>query len=349
MSIKVLVVDDSAVVRQTLERELNNAPGISVVGTAHNPYIARDKILELKPDVITLDIEMPRMDGITFLKKLMIHHPIPVIIVSSLAKEGSEVALQAIDAGAIEVLSKPSSAYSIGDMALELVEKIKAAHQSKDRVKNFLKDTAAESKLVSTPIKPLLMTTNKVIVIGASTGGTKAIEHVIKKFPKDAPGTVIVQHMPEGFTLSFSERLDSLCDVRVKEAKDGDKIVPGLVLVAPGNKHTLIRRSGAEYFVDVKDGPLVERHRPSVEVLFNSAATALGKNGIGVMLTGMGRDGSKGMRKFKDSGAKTIAQDEATCVVFGMPKAAIEEGAIDHVVALDKIAEEALKLATSNS
>ena len=340
MSIKVLVVDDSAVVRQTLERELGKSGDIEVVGTAQDPYIARDKIVELRPDVITLDIEMPRMDGITFLKKLMHHFPLPVIIVSSLAQKGSDLALAALDAGAVEVLAKPGAAYSVGDMAIELTEKIRAAYLTKNKL---------TKRIISAPNlvrhKPLLKTTQKVVVIGASTGGTKAIELVIKQFPRNSPGTVIVQHMPAGFTKSFADRLNTLSEVEVKEAEDGDGIVPGRVLIAPGNKHTLIKRSGAQYFVEVKDGPLVERHRPSVEVLFNSAAQSLGPNGIGVMLTGMGRDGSKAMRKFKDSGASTIAQDEASCVVYGMPKAAVEEGAIDRIMSIEAISEAILKLA----
>lgn len=340
MSIKVLVVDDSAVVRQTLERELIKNGDISVVGTAQDPYIARDKIVQLKPDVITLDIEMPRMDGITFLKKLMHHYPLPVIVVSSLAQKGSELALEALDSGAVEVMAKPGAAYSVGDMAIELAEKIRAAYAAKDRVR-----VEPKKEIKIERHKPLLKTTQKVVVIGASTGGTKAIENVITRYPTNAPGTVIVQHMPAGFTKSFADRLNQMAEVDVREAVDGDSILPGVVLVAPGNMHTLVKRSGANYFVEVKDGPLVERHRPSVEVLFNSASQSLGPNGIGVMLTGMGRDGSKAMRKFKDSGAKTIAQDEASCVVYGMPKAAVEEGAIDQVMHLDKIADAILKLA----
>lgn len=341
MAIRVLVVDDSAVVRQTFERELGKVSDIEIVGTAPDPYIARDKIVELKPDVITLDIEMPRMDGLTFLKKLMHHFPLPVIVVSSLAKSGSAVALEALDIGALEVLAKPGAAYSVGDMTIELAEKIRSAYAGRHSVVKKISNNDTES---STTLKPLTKTTQKVCVIGASTGGTKAIEEIIKKFPKNAPGTVIVQHMPAGFTKSFAERLDRLSSVQVKEAEDGDSITQGTVLIAPGNLHTLVKRSGAKYYVEVKDGPLVERHRPSVEVLFNSSTQALGPNAIGVMLTGMGKDGAKAMAKLKESGAFTIAQDESSSIVFGMPKAAIECDAIKEVLPLNKIAEKILEI-----
>ncbi|MFN8389436.1 MAG: chemotaxis response regulator protein-glutamate methylesterase [Bdellovibrionota bacterium] len=340
MSIRVLVVDDSAVVRQTFERELQKDSEIQVVGTAPDPYIARDKIVSLKPDVVVLDIEMPRMDGLTFLRKLMKHHPIPVVIVSSLAKSGSETALEAIHAGAIEVMCKPGAAYSVGDMSIELREKIRSASRANLAV-------ARSSLSQGEPVrsKALTKTTNKVILLGASTGGTQAIERLLTAFPPNAPGTVIVQHMPAGFTKAFATRLNELCQVEVHEAESGDLVSPGKVLVAPGNRHLLVQRSGAQYYVEVKDGPLVGHHRPSVDVLFQSGAQNVGKNAIGVMLTGMGADGASGMLKMKEAGAVNIAQDEASSVVFGMPRAAIEMGAVHHVVSLNAMVNEILRLA----
>jgi two-component system chemotaxis response regulator CheB len=339
MTIRVLIVDDSAVVRQTLEQELGKDPEIEVIGTAPDPYVARDKIVELRPDVVTLDIEMPRMDGLSFLRKLMEHYPLPVIIVSSLSQAGSAVALEAIDAGAVEVLAKPGAAYSVGEMGSELRHKIHAA--SKVRVVASAKPKSAPGK----PIGALTCTTDKVVILGASTGGTQAIESVLRQYPGNAPGTVIVQHMPAGFTKAFSERLNKLCAVEVKEAEDGDTVVPGRVLVAPGNQHMLIKRSGARYYVEVRDGPLVGRHRPSVDVLFNSAARFVGANAIGVILTGMGADGAKGMLAMKEAGAVNIGQDEASSVVYGMPKAAFEAGGVDIVLPLEKIPSEIMRLA----
>lgn len=340
--VKVLIVDDSAVVRQKLEQELSKDTEIEVVGTAVDPYVARDKIVKLKPDVITLDIEMPRMDGITFLKKLMKHFPLPVVIVSSLTPQGSALALEAVDAGAVEVLCKPGLAYSVGDLSVELCEKVKAA--AKVNLNVYQKLQARTERAVTAPTA-LTKTTDKVIVIGASTGGTRALEEVLIDLPANAPGVVIVQHMPPGFTRSFAERLDNLCAMRVKEAENGNSVVPGQVLVAPGAQHMALNRSGARYFVDVKDGPLVNRHRPSVEVLFRSAAVHLGANAIGVMLTGMGGDGGQGMLKMREAGAQNIAQDEATSVVYGMPKVAAELGAVHHVLPLQKIAAKILQLA----
>lgn len=337
MTIKVLIVDDSAVVRQTLEKELAKDPEIEVVGTAPDPYIARDKIVSLKPDVITLDIEMPRMDGISFLRKLMKHHPVPVIVVSSVAGDGSANALDAIQAGAVDVMCKPGSAFSVGQLSVALRDRIRAAARADlKKIEAIVKN----SNVAPPPrIGALSKTTNKVIVIGASTGGVQAIESVVKRFPANAPGTVIVQHMPPGFTASFAGRLNSVCSVEVKEAVDGDIISPGRVLIAPGGLHTSVKRSGAVYMVEVKDGPLVNRHKPSVGVLFQSAASILGSNAIAAMLTGMGDDGAEAMKNLKNSGAYCIAQDEESCVVFGMPRAAIEVGAADIVLPLDKIAE----------
>lgn len=335
MTVRVLIVDDSAVVRQTFERELVRDGEISVVGSAPDPYIARDKIVQLKPDVITLDIEMPRMDGLTFLRKLMKHYPIPVIVVSSLSQAGSAVAMEALRCGAVDVMAKPGEAYSVGDMSTELIEKLKAA--SSIDMSRFLAGLAPQPEGQRVASTALIKTTNKVIAIGASTGGTQAIERCLQMYPKNAPGTVITQHMPAGFTKAFAERLNTLGGVEVREAQNGDSIAPGKVLIAPGNYHTLIKRSGANYYVEVKDGPLVSRHRPSVDVLFQSASQTCGANAIAIMLTGMGDDGAKGMLMMKNAGAYTIAQDERSCVVYGMPRAAVELGAVDSILPLDGI------------
>jgi len=335
MPVKVLIVDDSAVVRQTLERELGRDKEIEIVGTAPDPYVARDKIVQLKPDVVTLDIEMPRMDGLSFLKKLMKHFPIPVIVVSSLAEKGSQVAVEAMASGAVDVMCKPGSAYSIGDLSIELGEKIKgAARVNLEKVLQAIRQVPESSK----GMLALTKTTNKIIVVGSSTGGVQAIEAMIRRFPPNAPGTVIVQHMPAGFTKAFADRLNTFCNVEVREAKDGDSVTPGVVLIAPGAHHMMIKRSGASYYVEVKDGPLVNKHKPSVEVLFNSAATYVGANALGVMLTGMGADGAKAMLKMREAGAVNIAQDEKSCVVYGMPRAAVEAGAVEHILPLDEIA-----------
>lgn len=341
MSVKVLIVDDSAVVRQTLETELAKDPELQIVGTAPDPYIARDKIVSLQPDVITLDIEMPRMDGLTFLRKLMKHHPVPVVVVSSLSKAGSQIALEALQCGAVDVMCKPGAAYTVGDMSIELRHKLKSAAQARLPVLRQAESNTNESS----PLKPLLKTTQKIIVLGASTGGTQAIEKVLTKFPKNAPGTVIVQHMPPGFTKAFADRLNSICQVEVKEAEDGDTVYTGRVLIAPGNKHMLLCRSGAQYFVQVKDGPLVGHHRPSVDVLFQSAAQAAGANAVGVILTGMGVDGASGMLKMRQAGAVNFGQDEASCVVYGMPRAAFENGSVHHVVPLQDVASAVIKAA----
>lgn len=340
--IRVLVVDDSALVRDILVRELARDPEIEVVGSAPDPYVARDKIVELKPDVITLDVEMPRMDGLTFLRKLMRHFPLPVIVVSSLTQKGGEIALEALDSGAVEVMCKPGAAYTVGDLSVELIDKIKAA----SRVQ-VTKRTGAETKLTQRPRLAMTQTTNKVLAIGASTGGTEALASVLSALPSNAPGTCVVQHMPEHFTRSFANRLNDLCAMEVKEAENGDTVSPGKVLIAPGNFHMLLKRSGAIYFVEVKSGPLVTRHRPSVDVLFKSVARFAGRNAVGVLMTGMGADGADGLLEMKKQGAATIAQDEASCVVFGMPKEAIERGAADHVVPLAKIPAKMLQLAQS--
>jgi two-component system chemotaxis response regulator CheB len=339
--IKVLVVDDSAIVRQILSRELSRASDIEVVATAMDPFIARDKILQYHPDVMTLDIEMPRMDGLTFLRKIMQFHPIPTIIVSSLTPAGSAMSMDALAAGAIDVVSKPGEAYTVGDVSTILIDQIRAASlvsfEKIARIREGLRTSQPERC-------SLTKTTNKIIAIGASTGGTVAIEHVLSQVPKNAPGIVIVQHMPEKFTQSFAQRLDSICDIEVREAKNNDTILPGTALVAPGNHHTVVRRSGARYYVEIKDGPPVFHQRPSVEVMFNSVAKYVGANAVGVILTGMGADGALGLRAMRDAGARTIAQDEASSVVWGMPGEAVKCGAAEQVLPLAKIAAETLHL-----
>lgn len=341
MPIRVLIVDDSAVVRKIFTEELSRDPQIEIVGTAPDPYVARDKIVRLNPDVVTLDVEMPRMDGITFLRKLMKFYPLPVIIVSSLTPKGGEIALEAMDAGAVDVICKPGAAYTVGDMSIELMDKIKAAANVDVKKHGQL---SGESKSVSR--LSMTRTTNKVVAIGASTGGTQALQFVLTSFPANGPATLIVQHMPEHFTRSFAQRLNSLCAVEVKEAEDGEAVIPGRVLIAPGNKHMLLRRSGARYYVQVKEGPLVCRHRPSVDVLFNSVAAYAGKNAVGVIMTGMGSDGAKGLLKMKATGAVTIAQNESSCVVYGMPKEAVKLGAVDNISSLNHIPKQIINFAT---
>ncbi len=338
MSIRVLVVDDSAVVRKIFSSELARDPGIEVVGTAPDPYAARDKIVELKPDVLTLDVEMPRMDGLTFLRKLMKYYPVPTIVVSSLTAKGGDLAMEALDSGAVDVMCKPGASYSVGDMSVELIEKIKAAAQVK-----LIKRTDSEIRSSTPPKLALSKTTNKILAIGASTGGTQALQAILSVLPANTAGTVVVQHMPENFTRAFANRLNEICEVEVSEAVDGDTVVPGKVLIAPGNHHMALNRSGANYFVRVTGGPLVNRHRPSVEVLFKSVAKYAGANAVGVILTGMGADGAEGILEMKQNGAYTIAQDEATSVVFGMPKEAIKLGGIEKVSPLDKIPADILK------
>jgi len=338
--VKVLVVDDSAVVRKVLSEQLGRARGIEVVGTAPDPFIARDKIFTLAPDVLTLDLEMPRMDGITFLRKLMKHHPLPVIVVSSLTPEGGEVALEALAAGAVEVMCKPGAAYTVGDMAQDLVRKIKAASQARLRTPVPAAEDGSKSQRLS-----MTKTTNKIFAIGASTGGVEALTTLLTALPTNGPGTLVVQHMPAGFTTSFAQRLNGLCAMEVKEADDGDRIIPGRIFVAPGGKHLLLRRSGAQYHAVLRDGPTVCHQRPSVEVMFQSVAKYAGANAVGAILTGMGADGARGMLALRDNGAHTIAQDEASCVVFGMPKEAIKLGAAEKVMPLSDIAQAMIRLA----
>ena len=351
--IRVLVVDDSAVVRQTMVEILSSDPTIEVMGTAADPYIAADKIRTEVPDVITLDIEMPRMDGITFLQKIMSQHPLPVVICSSLTGSGAETAIRAMDYGAVDIITKPrlGAKQFLEESKVRLVDAVKAA--SVARIKKISathmhispKLTADVVIEKSTPrrSKAMIKTTERIVLIGASTGGTEALRVFLEALPLDTPGIVIVQHMPEHFTAAFAKRLDSICRVSVKEAEDNDSVIRGRALIAPGNRHTLLKRSGARYYVEVKDGPLVCRHRPSVDVLFRSAARYAGKNAIGVIMTGMGDDGSKGMKEMKDAGAYNVAQDEATSIVFGMPKEAIKIKAVDKVLPLESLPATVMK------
>lgn len=346
MTIKVLVVDDSAVVRQALSAVLLEDPGIDEVVTAQDPYAAADKLKQFIPDVITLDVEMPRMDGLSFLKKLMTQHPIPVVMCSTLTGANSESALRAMEYGAVEIIEKPrlGTKKFLNESKVLICDTVKAASHvkvkkiSRAASMNVRKKLSADAILPKTRGKAMIQTTESVVAVGASTGGTEALKVFVEMLPRDFPGVVIVQHMPEKFTKSFAERLDSLCQVTVKEAENGDTVIPGRVLIAPGNKHMLLKRSGARYYVETKDGPLVSRHRPSVDVLFRSTARYAGRNGIGVIMTGMGDDGAKGLLEMNEVGAATIAQDEKSCVVFGMPKVAIDIGAADRVVPLNNIA-----------
>jgi two-component system chemotaxis response regulator CheB len=348
--IKVLIVDDSAVVRQTLAELLSSDPSIEVIATASDPFVAVSRIQEQVPDVITLDIEMPHMDGLTFLQKIMSQHPIPVVICSSLSDNGSATAMKALEYGAVEIITKPKMGTKqfLEESRIHICDIVKAAAQV--RTKKYVpRKHDVEPKLSADVIiakntsKAMLHTTEKVVVVGASTGGTEALKTFLEYFPLDSPGIVIVQHMPENFTKAFAKRLDGICCLTVKEAEDGDTVIRGRALIAPGNHHLLLKRSGARYYVEVKDGPLVSRHRPSVDVLFRSAARYAGKNAVGVIMTGMGDDGAKGMLELKEAGAFTIAQDEKSCVVFGMPNEAIKLDAVNKVAALDNIAGLVLK------
>ncbi|MCL2701430.1 MAG: chemotaxis response regulator protein-glutamate methylesterase [Phycisphaerae bacterium] len=353
--IRVLIVDDSAVVRQVLSAELSKARDIEVVGAAIDPYIARDKIVALTPDVVTLDLEMPRMDGLTFLAKLMKYHPLPVVVVSSLTPAGSETALEALELGAVDVMCKPGSAYSVRDVSAVLADKIRAAAMSRYRrgatpvppapvpsspvgaAKSLANPTAASRVAFVTPVG-LKQTSHKIVAIGASTGGTQAIKDVLMGLPPDVAGTVMVLHMPEHFTATYAQRLNETCPMEVREAKHGDIVMPGLALLAPGNKHMVLTRSGARYYVELRDGPAVHHQRPSVDVLFHSVARHAGVNAVGAILTGMGADGAAGLLAMKTAGGVTVAQDEQTCVVFGMPHEAIELGAADTVLPINHIA-----------
>ncbi len=341
--IRGLIVDDSAMVRRTLSEILSSDPAIEVIGTASDPFVAAARISEQVPDVITLDIEMPGMDGLTFLQKIMSQHPIPVIICSSLAEDGAQSTLRALEYGAVDIIAKPrlGSKQFLEESSVILCEAVKAAAGA--HLRPYTPSRTIEPKLTADAILSratgaMLETTEKVVVIGASTGGTEALRSLLEALPPDAPGIVIVQHMPEAFTRAFANRLDSLCRITVKEAESNDTVLRGRALIAPGNHHALLKRSGARYFVEIKDGPLVSRHRPSVDVLFRSAARYAGPNAVAVIMTGMGDDGARGMLEMKEAGAATIAQDEATCVVFGMPNEAIKRGAVDTILPLQAIA-----------
>jgi two-component system, chemotaxis family, protein-glutamate methylesterase/glutaminase len=347
--IRVLVVDDSAIVRQTMTEIINSDAALQVISSAADPFIAAERMRDEAPDVITLDVEMPRMDGLTFLQKIMSQHPIPVVICSSLAEDHSGTALKALEYGAIEIIQKPrvGTKQFLEESRIRICDAVKAAAQAGARPLTRVRQV--EPKLTADAViaKPranaaMVETTDKVVVVGASTGGTEAIRIFLEAMPPDAPGIVIVQHMPEHFTKSFADRLDSLCKVSVKEAQNNDTVITGRALIAPGNYHTLLKRSGARYYVEIKEGPLVSRHRPSVDVLFRSTARYAGRNAVGVIMTGMGDDGARGLLELKEAGAYTFGQDEATCVVYGMPQEAVKRGAVDKVLPLEGIADQVL-------
>jgi two-component system chemotaxis response regulator CheB len=348
--IKVLIVDDSAVVRQALSEILGSDPRIIVMGAASDPYAAATKMESEIPDVILLDIEMPRMDGLTFLEKIMTQHPIPVVMCSSLTDEGCASALRAMECGAVSVITKPKVGLRafLEESRITLCDAVKAAasvtpQRLKVPPRRVEEKLSADVVLAKAANRSMIRTTEKVVVIGASTGGTEALRAVLKALPADAPGIVIVQHMPEKFTAAFAATLDRECRMTVKEAENSDTVMRGTALIAPGNRHTLLKRSGARYFVEVRDGPLVCRHRPSVDVLFRSAARYAGSNAIGVIMTGMGDDGARGLLEMKEATGTTLAQNEDSCVVFGMPNEAIKLGAVDKVLPLASIADEILR------
>lgn len=350
--IRVLIVDDSASVRQVMTQVLSGDPDIEVMGVAADPFVAAKKIQEEIPDVITLDVEMPRMDGITFLRKLMTQRPIPVVMCSSLTEAGSETLMQALEAGAVDIILKPkiAAADHLAEAAATIRETVKGAAAARlgTTRRRVIADTGPTAKLTADAVLPpptgraMAKTTEMVVCVGASTGGTEALREMLMALPANTPGMVIVQHMPEKFTAAFAKRLNSLCEVEVKEAEHGDPVLRGHVLIAPGGKHMLLERQGARYVVAIKEGPLVSRHRPSVDVLFRSAARSAAGNAMGVIMTGMGDDGARGMKEMHEVGAFTVAQDEETSVVFGMPKEAIAHGGVDRTVALDQIAREIL-------
>ena len=355
--LRVLIVDDSAVVRQTLSEIIASDPQLEVMATASDPFFAAQRIAEEVPDVITLDVEMPRMDGLTFLRKIMSQHPIPVVIISSLTEQGTITGMKALELGAVEIITKPqmNTRQFIEESRIKICDAIKAASYARVRRHKIAVEPhhvgpkySADAILPAAhPNTSMIKTTELVVAVGASTGGTEALTVFLKQMPVDCPGIVIVQHMPEKFTTSFANRLNEVCAITVKEASNNDAVLRGQALIAPGNFHVLLKRSGAKYYVETREGPLVNRHRPSVDVLFRSTARYARANAIGVIMTGMGDDGAKGLREMKDAGARTIAQDEQSCVVFGMPKEAIKLGAADKIVPLDQIAPEVLRLAKS--
>jgi len=345
MKIKVLIVDDSALIRAVLTEMIQSQPDMEVVGVAPDPLVARDLIKKLQPDVLTLDVEMPRMDGLDFLERLMRLHPMPVLMLSSLTQRGSEVTMRALELGAVDFVTKPRLAIKEGMLEYTewVAEKIRAAYQSRNGLKYRLRPTpkkgaAANPALPLAPVGNRLISSEKLIIVGASTGGTEAIKDFLMQMPLDCPGILITQHMPEGFTASFARRLDSLCKIGVSEAVNGERVLPGHAYIAPGNSHLLLGRSGANYLCQVEQTALVNRHRPSVDVLFRSAALHAGKNAIGVIMTGMGKDGSVAMLEMRQAGAYNFAQDEASCVVYGMPREAVQLGAVHEVAPLDQLA-----------
>lgn len=353
--IKVLIVDDSALVRQMLTEILNSDRGIEVVGAASDPFVARDKIKQLKPDVLTLDVEMPRMDGLTFLSNLMRLRPMPVVMVSSLTEKGADVTFDALDLGAVDFVSKPKVdlAHTLVNYAEEIIEKVKVAAKAHvrtidtEKLKEAVKAApkfSADAVLAKKGATRNFKTTDKIIAIGASTGGTEAIKEVLMGLPADSPGTVITQHIPEAFSGPFAKRMDKCSAMTVYEAHDGQQIVPGHVYIAPGDKHLIIERSGARYICKLSDGSPVNRHRPSVDVMFRSVAQNVGKNAVGLILTGMGDDGARGLMEMKEAGASTLVQDEKTSVVWGMPGEAFKIGATDKAYPLDKIAIKIIRL-----
>ncbi len=348
MAIKVLVVDDSPVVRNVLTRELSKDAEIEVIGTAPDAFVARDKIVALRPDVITLDIEMPKMDGITFLRKLMEWYPIPVIIVSGLTPKGCALSLEALEIGAVDVIEKPvlTNDRALADFSTRLIDQVKAASHVRFRKPTPAAQAAPRPKVQLGDPKPtgrrLGKVTNKIVAIGASTGGTEALKNVLERMPVDCPPILIVQHMPGTFTKAFADRLNRQTPIEVLEATDGMEVKQGRAIIANGNLHLLIRKAGGRWQAETREGPLVCRHKPSVEVLFNSVAKNVGNHAIGVMLTGMGRDGADAMKNMRDAGARNIAQDEKSCVVFGMPKEAIKAGAVEKIVPLDMVTDSVL-------
>jgi len=338
--IKVLVVDDSAIVRKILSETIDAESDMEVIGTAPDPFVARDKILLLKPDVLTLDIEMPRMDGLTFLKKLMQFHPMPVIMISSLARSSCETSLEALRHGAVEVMAKPGGPYSIGDLKEALPAKLRAAFRSRVSAvppKPSVGAPVAAAPPANTPVSAPSFDQNGIVAIGASTGGVEAIHEVMMNLPKNLPGVVIAQHIPQHFSTAFANRLNQSCGLEVREAVAGDVLRPGLALLAPGDYHMLVRRTGSRYTIELQQGPKVCYQRPAVDVLFTSVACAAKQNAVGVLLTGMGSDGAQGLLKMRQAGAVTIAQNEASCVVYGMPREAVKLGAAMHVVPLSSI------------
>ncbi|HJV80258.1 chemotaxis response regulator protein-glutamate methylesterase [Noviherbaspirillum sp.] len=350
--IKVLIVDDSAVVRQVLTGLLENVPGIQVTYAVADPILAMERMKMQWPDVIVLDVEMPRMDGITFLRKIMSERPTPVVICSTLTEKGAQTTMEALAAGAVAIITKPRLGLKqyLKDSSDELITAVRTAVRA--NVRRLVPQHAAPpvtakytADVIVAPAEgnALAQTTERVVAIGTSTGGTQALEEVLTALPRVSPGIVIVQHMPEKFTAAFAARLNGICRIAVKEAQNNDRVVPGRALIAPGGKHMLLRRNGAQYFVEVVDGPLVNRHRPSVDVLFRSVAKAAGANALGVIMTGMGDDGAAGLLEMRKAGARTVAQDEASCVVYGMPKEAVKRGAVEKTVALNAIDKEILQ------